>query len=371
MRSGLYYGWEGTEAVAGAADLYGQIMEQIELGDYLGFDTALIGESHFEDGDLTGSVVDLLGALAGSTRFIRLGSADKALALQHPANVAEDFAVIDLLSNGRAILGAGAGSEKAAFDAFGVPFNERWERFKEALDFIRKAWTSDAFSYGGRFTRFPKKTQLQPEHPFTPEPYEKPFHLQWQRAGIEPKHLAVTPRPMQIPHPPIWVEAGEVAEVAFAAKNGYAILPKPGMRDSEVIALYCAYSEEMERCGRTLAEVERPVIREVFCAESRDEALTIAAEPMLALYKRRMATGALTGTNGLPLGEADVSLDGLLKDRLVLGDPDQVFDRFKTLQHETGINHVICRFWVPGIAHDAVMRSLRLYAGEVITRLRS
>ena len=55
----------------------------------------------------------------------------------------------------------------------------------------------------------------------------------------------------------------------------------------------------------------------------------------------------------------------------MLGDPDQVFDRFKTLQHETGSNHVICRFWVPGIAHDAVMRSLRLYAGEVITRLRS
>ena len=116
MKSGLYYGWEGTGGgAADAADIFGQILEQVELGDYLGFDSALIGESHFVEGDLTGSVVDLLGALAGSTRFIRLGSAGKALALQHPANVAEDFAVIDLLSNGRAILGAGIGHSETAF----------------------------------------------------------------------------------------------------------------------------------------------------------------------------------------------------------------------------------------------------------------
>ncbi|MBI07633.1 MAG: hypothetical protein CMM54_11680 [Rhodospirillaceae bacterium] len=358
MKSGLYYGWEGTGGgAADAADIFGQILEQVELGDYLGFDSALIGESHFVEGDLTGSVVDLLGALAGSTRFIRLGSAGKALALQHPANVAEDFAVIDLLSNGRAILGAGIGHSETAFDAFSVPFEERRERFAEALDFIRKAWSSDAFSYGGRFTRFPKKTPVDAVEPFTPEPYEKPFRLQWQRAGLEPKYLAVTPRPLQIPHPPIWVEALEVADTAIAAENGYGILPRPGTSDAEVIALYRSFGEAMAGCGRTLAEVERPVIRDVFCAESRDEAIAIAGAPLLTLYRQLL--------------DANVSLDALLEDRLILGDPDQVFDRFKLLQQETGINHVICRFWAPGIAHDAVMRSLRLYAGEVITRLRS
>lgn len=359
MRSGLYYGWErtGGAGAAGAADLYSQIMEQVELGDFLGFDSALIGESHFVDGDLTGSVIDLLGALASSTRFIRLGSAGKILALQHPVNVAEDFAVIDLLSNGRAILGASVGDSEVAYSAFSVPFGERRERFAEALEIIRKSWTSDAFSYGGKFTRFPKKTPVDVEQPFTPEPYEKPFRLQWQRAGLEPKYLAVTPCPVQIPHPPIWLEVRESADTIIAAENGYGILPSPGASDAEVIALYRAYSEEMARCGRSLAEVERPVIRDVFCAESRDEAVAIAGEPLLKLYE-----------NG---ADVDVSRDALLEDYLVLGDPDQVFDRFKSLQQEAGINHVICRFSVPGISHDAVIRSLRLYAGEVITRLRS
>ena len=291
--------------------------------------------------------------------------------MQHPANAAEDFAVIDLLSNGRAILGAGIGQSKTAFDAFSVPFAERRERFAEALDFIRRAWTSDAFSYGGAFTRFPRKTPVDGSRPFTPEPYEKPFRLQWQRAGLEPKYLGVTPRPVQIPHPPIWIEAGENADAAFAAGHGFAILPRPGASDAEVVALYQYYGKELERLGRSFAEVERPVIRDVFCAETLDEACAIAGEPLLALYKRRAAAGLLTGAGGVPLDEGDLSLDGLLEDRLVLGDPDHVFDRFKSLQQETGINHVICRFWAPGIAHDAVMRSLRLYAGEVITRLRS
>ena len=365
MRSGLYYGWEltGGGGNRAAADHYGEMMEQIELADYLGFDTALIGESHFADGDLTGSVVDLLGALAGSTRFIRLGSAGKALALQHPARTAEDFAVIDLLSNGRAILGAGIGDSGSAFAAFGVPFGERRARFEEALDFIAKAWTSDAFSYGGRFTRFPRKTPENAERPFTHEPYEKPFKLQWQRAGLEPKYLAVTPRPVQIPHPPIWVEAEHAEDVALAAKNGYAILPAPTASDAQVIALYRAYGERLAAAGRSLTEVERPVIREVFCAETRDEAIAIAGEPLRAVYERHAQTGAL--------GEAETSLDRLMQERFVLGDPDQVFERFKTLQQEAGINHVICRFRVPGIEHEAVVRSLRLYAGEVITRLRS
>ena len=366
MRSGLYYGWEltGGGGSRATADLYGEIMEQIELADHLGFDSALIGESHFADGDLTGSVVDLLGALAGSTRFIRLGSAGKALALQHPANAAEDFAVIDLLSNGRAILGAGAGESETAFAAFGVPFGERRARFEEALDFIAKAWTSDAFSYGGRFTRFPRKTPENAEQPFTHEPYEKPFKLQWQRAGLEPKYLAVTPRPVQIPHPPIWIEARGEEDVALAARGGYAILPSPTASDAEVIALYRAYAEQMAANGRSLTEVERPVIREVFCAETRDEAIAIAGEPLRAVYAHHAATGTLG--NG-----ADATLDRLMAERFVLGDPDQVFERFKTLQQEAGINHVICRFRVPGIEHEAVVRSLRLYAGEVITRLRS
>lgn len=357
MRTGLYYGWDLT-AGADAADLYAAILEQVERADHLGFDSALIGESHFVEGALTASALDLLGALAGSTRSIRLGTAGRALPLQHPARAAEDYAVLDLLSNGRAIAGVGAGSAREGFTAFGVPYEERMPRFAEALDFIRHAWTHDAFAYGGRYTRFPAAAAVNPERPFEAEPYVTPFRLPWERAGAGTAHLAVTPRPVQIPHPPVWIEADGPEAVALAARTGCAILPCPGETDAQVTALYASYAAGLARANRSMVEVERPVVRDVFVAPSREEAVEIAGPAFLALHRYRE-------------GCADLSLDELLEDRLAIGDPAHVFDRLKTLQRRAGINHALCRMFVPGIDHAAALRSVRLFAEEVTMRLRS
>lgn len=357
MRTGLYYGWDLT-AGADAADLYAAILEQVERADHLGFDSALIGESHFVEGALTASALDLLGALAGSTRSIRLGTAGRALPLQHPARAAEDYAVLDLLSNGRAIAGVGAGSAREGFTAFGVPYEERMPRFAEALDFIRHAWTHDAFAYGGRYTRFPAAAAVNPERPFEAEPYVTPFRLPWEQAGARTAHLAVTPRPVQIPHPPVWIEAGGPEAVALAARTGCAILPCPGETDAQVTALYASYAAGLARANRSMVEVERPVVRDVFVAPSREEAVEIAGPAFLTLHRHRE-------------GCADLSLDELLEDRLAIGDPAHVFDRLKTLQRRAGINHALCRMFVPGIDHAAALRGVRLFAEEVTMRLRS
>ena len=357
MRTGLYYGWDLT-AGADAADLYEAILEQVERADHLGFDSALIGESHFVEGALTASALDLLGALAGSTRSIRLGTAGRALPLQHPARAAEDYAVLDLLSNGRAIAGVGAGSAREGFAAFGVPYEERIPRFAEALDFIRHAWTHDAFAYGGRYTRFPAAAAVNPERPFEAEPCVTPFRLPWERAGAGVAHLAVTPRPVQIPHPPVWIEADGPEAVALAAHTGCAILPCPSETDVQVTALYASYAAGLARANRRMVEVERPVVRDVFVAPSREEAVEIAGPAFLALHRHSE-------------GVTDLSLNELLEDRLAIGDPAHVFDRLKTLQQRAGINHALCRMFVPGIDHAAALRSVRLFAEEVMMRLRS
>ncbi len=370
MRIGLYYGWELTAGVD-AADLYAAILEQVEYADHLGFDSALIGESHFVETDLTASALDLLGALAGSTRSIRLGTAGKALPLQHPARIAEEYAVLDLLSNGRLIAGVGPGNAEEGFAAFGVPFEERLPRFAEALDFIRRAWTHDAFAYGGRYTRFPKAAGSNLAEPFEPEPYVTPFLLPWERVGTETTHLAVTPRPAQIPHPPLWIEADGPEAVTFAARAGCSILPPVTARHEEVTALYTAYVNDLAKGSRSVVEVERPVIREVFVAPSRDEAIEVAGAAFLALYRHHGRCGRLTDAAGQPLADADCTLDRLLDDRLVIGDVGHVFDRLKTLQRRAGINHAICRMFVPGIDHGSALRSIRLFAEEVMMRLRS
>src|SRR5262249_58766003 len=139
--------------------------EQVELADDLGFDTVLFEEEHFSASSSCASLIGMIGAAASSTQAIRIGPV-KALPLDNPAHVAEDYAILDLQLNGRLIFGVGPGEQEGQFRTFGVPFAERWERFVETLDFVTKAWTNDAFCYGGRYFRFPKDLATDVAHPF-------------------------------------------------------------------------------------------------------------------------------------------------------------------------------------------------------------
>lgn len=370
MRTGLFYGWELTEGRP-AADVYAEVLEQVELADDLGFDSVLFSEGHFSASSTCASLVGMIGAAASSTRAIRIGTGVKALSLDNPARVAEDYAVIDLLSNGGLIFGVGPGEVEEEFRAFGVPFAERWERFVEYLDFITKAWTHDAFSYGGRYFRFPKDTAVDPAHPFHPEPYTKPFLLPWERGGKEVRYLSVVPKPVQLPHPPVWVGTDHSQAVRFAAHKGYAILPGPMRSRSAVVQQYQEFAAALREAGREIVEVERPLVREVYVAEERGKALQEVQEPLLRLYRHYLRDGTLTRAEGRQLAESECTFERLMEDRFLIGDPDQVFDQIKLYQQDAGINHILCRMNFPGLDHVKVLQSARLFATEVITRLRS
>ena len=360
MRTGLYFGWEGT-AGCDAQALLGQVLEQVELGDHLGFDSCLFAESQFEDGQKSISVPELIGALAGTTHGIRLGSANRVLALQHPARIVENYAVLDQLTNGRLVCGVGVGEHAASYAVFDVPFDERFARFAEALDFMRKAWSYDAIAFNGRFTKFPRSAG-QLKQPFEPEPYTKPYLLPWQRVGKPVNHLAITPRPLQLPYPPIWVDVTDPATIATAVTNGCAILPGATLSHDDVVERYRRFGSELQAARRGAEEFERPLVRNVFVAASREEAVSLAGDAFQALFHARAKQGKFT---------APCTLEYLLEQHVILGDPDDVFDQIKSLQQKTGINHIICRMAPVGISHLDVLASMRLFAGEVITRLRS
>lgn len=369
MRTGLYFGWEGT-AASDTQALLGQVLDQVELGDHLGFDSCLFAESQFEDGRKSISVPEVVGALAGTTHGIRLGTANRLIALQHPARIVENYAVLDQLTNGRIVCGVGVGELEAGFAAYNMPFDERFARFEEALDFMRKAWSYDAIAFNGTFTKFPRSAATL-TGTFEPEPYTKPYLLPWQRVGKPVNHLAITPRPVQLPYPPIWVDVTDPATVTTAVAHGCAILPPVWMPNNAVVERYQRLATEMAAAGRSLEAIERPLLRDVFVAASREEALALAAEAYQAQYRSHAARGELADANGRRLGADACTLEYLLEHHLILGDPDDVFDQLKALQQNTSINHVICRMAPAGISHLDVLASMRLFAGEVITRLRS
>ena len=118
----------------------------------------------------------LLAALAGVTRTIKLGTMVLVLPLRNPVYFAKEWATLDLLAGGRTILGIGVGWHEAEFALMGVPHRERGRRTEECLEIVQALWAGDDVSYEGRYHRF--------------------------------RHLTIDPKPLQTPHPPIWVGGG-------------------------------------------------------------------------------------------------------------------------------------------------------------------
>ena len=120
--------------------------------------------------------VAMLSALAGVTRAIRLGTMVLVLPLRNPMYFAKEWATLDLLSGGRSILGLGVGWHEEEFALMGVPYKERGPRMNEAIEVLKALWAGDHVTYDGRFYRF--------------------------------KDLTIDPKPVQQPHPPIWIGGG-------------------------------------------------------------------------------------------------------------------------------------------------------------------
>jgi probable F420-dependent oxidoreductase len=120
--------------------------------------------------------VSLLSALAGVTRTIRLGTLVIVLPFRDPVAFAKEWATLDVLSGGRSILGVGVGWNKEEFAALRIPIQERGRRMNELLESITALWAADDVSYEGRYYHF--------------------------------EHLTIEPKPVQKPHPPIWIGGG-------------------------------------------------------------------------------------------------------------------------------------------------------------------
>jgi alkanesulfonate monooxygenase SsuD/methylene tetrahydromethanopterin reductase-like flavin-dependent oxidoreductase (luciferase family) len=148
---------------------YQDILAQIELGDALGFDTAWLGELHFIPSFSCLASPLILAAAAQRTKRVRLGTAVTLLPLHNPVKKAEDAATLDVLSGGRLEFGSRERRHPVYFAGYNVPQDESRERFEESLEVILRAWTSERFSYQGKYFRV-QDVRL------TPQPLQKPIH---------------------------------------------------------------------------------------------------------------------------------------------------------------------------------------------------
>ncbi|CAN0410548.1 unnamed protein product, partial [Phaeothamnion confervicola] len=181
MKFGLFGGAtsHGSEIAIDSGQDYRRYIDYICEAERLGFHSVFMVEHHFTGFNQVSASLTFLAYLAARTSTIRLGTGVTVLPWHNPALLAEQAATVDMLSNGRLDFGVGRGYRYSEFSGFCIPMGEAEERYNEALEVIRKAWTSP-----GRFSHHGKR---------------------WNYEDV-----VIEPAPTQKPHPPFWVGAGNL-----------------------------------------------------------------------------------------------------------------------------------------------------------------
>src|SRR5229473_6580393 len=152
IRFGLWYYFRNPpELLQSSVRLYSESLDQIAWGESHGFHDVWLSEHHFiEDGYLP-SILPVAAAIAARTKRIRIASGVLLMPFQNPARLAEDIAVVDIISGGRFELGVGVGFEHEEFEGFGVPFKERGARTNQSLEIIRRLLSGETVTYKSDF----------------------------------------------------------------------------------------------------------------------------------------------------------------------------------------------------------------------------
>ena len=362
-------------------DLYQQMLrelvEQAQLADRLGYDSLSFTEHHFhvEGFELSNNPV-LLDLYVGlQTERIRVGQLGIVLPAQNPLRVAEDIAMLDHMTGGRANAGFARGYQRRWVDTMaqhlhGIHGATPWQHdaldeanraaFEEHFAIIKRAWTEDFLTFEGRYWRIP------PEG--TPWPLEAT--RRWG-GGVDAdgmlRAISVVPKPLQKPHPPLFQPfASSERTIRWCAREGVtAVLPPmwPGLQ----ARLFDAYREEAAAHGRELEPGEGlAVLRDLLVLDSDAEARHWwergAAFCGAAWFAPVGFSEALRPPGG-PAPTVDEMFDlGLV----LVGSPATVRRQLSALRRQAPVQWVFAWMYNGLIPHEKLMRSLELFAAEVL-----
>ncbi|MGH7986392.1 MAG: LLM class flavin-dependent oxidoreductase [Candidatus Binataceae bacterium] len=316
-------------ATLSSADFYAAMFEQIEYLDRAGFDSIWVTEHHFVDDGYLSAVMPMLAAMAARTTRVKLGSFVMLAPFYHPLRLAEDAALIDVISNGRLRLGIGVGYRLEEFDIFQIPRKERVGRTLETIDIIKRAWTGARFSFRGRYFNFENARVL-------PKPVSQPYpELLW--GGMAPESIRRSAR----------------LDLGFACNLGAGEIRK--------------YHEALRELGKNPASFSVANTRQVYVADSEDQAWEEIAPGLMyqmELYAKWLAEGGIE-TVGRYRPDANA-----LRKSSIIGPPARVLEQLKQLIEQTPMTELVLGMQQPGLDPKRAMRSLKRFTTEVLPALR-
>jgi len=181
MKFGLFYLFSDFGAIP-QDQVFNEVLEEIEYGEELGFDSVWLPEHHFAVYGMMGNPITMAAAISQRTHRMKIGTAIMVLPFQHPLRVAEDAALVDALSGGRLLLGMGRGYQPPEFHGFGIPQEDSREMFLESFEILKRALSGERFVYHGKFWTIDEPTEI------FPKPIQKP-HPPFYRPSARPRMI--------------------------------------------------------------------------------------------------------------------------------------------------------------------------------------
>lgn len=313
-----------------AAELYSRTLDQIAWIDQAGFDRVAFSEHHFTEYGQLPSLLTAAAAAAARTKRIRIGTNTLVLPFHHPVRVAEDAAIVDIISNGRLDLAVAGGYRESEFAGFGMKLSERPGRMEEGVEIIKKCWEEDTFDFNGRY---------------------------YQLKGVR-----MSPKPIQKPRPSIILGASSEPAARRAARIGDDMFPTHDV-------LWDVYYDECARIGRQVERKSWPKWRPAFLHVSEDPDRDWMKIAPYARYETdRLSGGGLA--KGTAYGDYDKS-DDKLREVFKVVTPDEAIKLLKGIQAEAPEFVFELYPILPGMDIDLAESSLELFASKVMTAMRN
>ncbi len=305
-----FFSWPGRRVPLPV--VYERALDRILIMDQTGYDAVWLAEHHFNDFSVCPSVHIMGTHIAARTENLRIGTAVSLAAFYHPLRLAEEVALLDVLSGGRVNWGAGRGFDAVEFEAFGVTREQSYSRFREAVEVVHRAWREERLTFHGEFFDF--------------------------------EDVEVLPKPLQQPHPPSWIGVTSSRAIDWAAEHGHSILMDPHCSFQELAQKREYYRLELEKHGHTLAGREIPMARLLAVAPTDREAEAIArrgAAWMVGTYANDARGNLASPTPQRIPGSYDPVVR--YTDEVVIhGSPERVLDRIEALRSEASLDYLMC-----------------------------
>ncbi|MDP6977150.1 MAG: LLM class flavin-dependent oxidoreductase [Myxococcota bacterium] len=312
-----FFSWPGKRVPLEA--VYQRAFDRVDVMERSGYDAVWLAEHHFSTYSVCPSIHMMGTHIAARTERLRIGTAVSLTPFYHPLRLAEEVALLDVLSGGRVNWGAGRGFDPTEYRTFGVDFAESYPRFREGVDIVLEAWKNERLSYDGQFHQY--------------------------------ENVEVLPKPVQQPHPPVWLAATSPTAVEWCAQHGFTILMDPHATHADIATKRALYQSELEQAGHSIEGREIPMARNIAVANTDAEALEIArrgAQFMFGNYlPKGVGSAAPDAEKRIDMsaigGRADdETVDRYANETVIWGSPEKVYDDLQDLAETLPLEYLMC-----------------------------